>query len=283
MTIGSLRQLFALSEGERVTEGKVKPYMKQLKPLFDEKIIGLKNVSKTRNILVLKSKERLDVYMLKHYGIKNIKGYIEVSQKSDKTRTDVLGESTDDKSIKTNPQTGLFLKANVNILYNDKELPLSLIMNDGIVFHLDTPGYLPFPDREVTIVGVENYETLAKIKSQIEIFGEGKFLFIFINSFMLQWIKGLQNDYIHYGDFDYAGISIYKDKVVPKLRGKHSFYIPDNIEALMDKSDSKNYFKQVDSYKKENLKGVSAYLDKLIELIYDRKITVQQELIVSNL
>lgn len=226
ITTGALKKLLSLCKGERVTEGEVRPFIKHLKPLFDEKIIGFKSVSKTRKVLTLQSQDRLDVYLLKHYGIRNIEGYISVAEKTTLTRSEVLEASTDDKRMKVNPQTGLFVKANCSMVYFGEMVPFERMMNDGLAVHLDTPHQLKAPKPEVTIVGVENYETLARIKSQMVIFGKGLFLFVFVNASMLEWIEGVDNPYIHYGDFDYAGISIYKDKVLPRLKGKHSFFYP---------------------------------------------------------
>ena len=54
---------------------------------------------------------------------------------------------------------------------------------------------------------------------------------------MLEWISNLENEYIHFGDYDLAGVNIYLNKVLPRLSSKkYSMFIPNNIEQLIEKS-----------------------------------------------
>ena len=91
---------------------------------------------------------------------------------------------------------------------------------------------------DVTIVGVENYQVLWFIQDYSYLFKEKKLLFVMINPFMLEWIQTQTNEYIHFGDYDIAGIGIYYNKMIPRLQNakKYSMLIPEDIEKHIKNS-----------------------------------------------
>ncbi len=108
-------------------------------------------------------------------------------------------------------------------------------------------------------------------------FKNNNILFVVINPYMLEWISDLKNEYIHFGDYDLAGINIYLNKVVPKLNmsKKYSMFIPDNIESLIKKHGNSELYEKQLQYK--NLVTQDNKINDLIEIIKHEKKAIEQE------
>ena len=93
---------------------------------------------------------------------------------------------------------------------------------------------------ETIVVGIENPQVLWYINKYEYLFDSRKdYIFVSLleykSSYQYEWISSIKNEYIHFGDFDLAGISIYLNNIVPKLKNckRHSFFIPSNIEKII--------------------------------------------------
>ena len=67
---------------------------------------------------------------------------------------------------------------------------------------------------------------------------------------MREWIETLENEYIHFGDYDLSGINIYINEMIPRLKKskKYSMFIPFNIESLIDKYGDRELFEKQKRY-----------------------------------
>ncbi len=81
------------------------------------------------------------------------------------------------------------------------------------------------------------------------------FIWRFQNSkSIVNWLQTLENQYLHFGDFDLAGIAIYLNEFWKYLdNNKCSFFIPDvisanNFEILQKNGSSRLYNKQIEKY-----------------------------------
>jgi hypothetical protein len=133
-------------------------------------------------------------------------------------------------------------------------------------------------------VGVENPQVLWYINRYKDLFHEDKkYLFLSISeyksSYQYKWLESFEGEYLHFGDFDLAGINIYLNTVVPKLKNckKHSFLMPNNIYNIMkEKNYKKDYSNQLRYFNNIESKN-DLILQELIEFIKSNKITIEQE------
>jgi len=130
---------------------------------------------------------------------------------------------------------------------------------------------------DTVIVGVENYQVVWFAKKYQKFFQDKKVLFVVTESYFFQWIEDKENEYIHFGDYDLAGINIYLNTVVPRLKKskKHSMFIPKNIESLMKKSKNSELYKDQQQYK--NLHTSDENINALIKIIHKYKSGLEQE------
>jgi len=97
------------------------------------------------------------------------------------------------------------------------------------------------------------------------------------NPYMREWIETLENEYIHFGDYDLAGINIYLNKIIPRLKKskKYSMFIPVNIETLIQKYGDCELYEKQKQYKDLITKDIQ--INKLIATIRDNKKSIEQE------
>ena len=126
---------------------------------------------------------------------------------------------------------------------------------------------------DVLVIGIENPVCFRWIFNQDYIFkkqlrGEEKRI-LFVSRYpcqgekhLIEWLQAINNRYLHYGDFDLAGINIFLTEFYPYLRGRSSFLIPEGIEDIIKKGSSKRYS---DHYMK--FKELTSDIPELSDLI----------------
>lgn len=114
------------------------------------------------------------------------------------------------------------------------------------------------PD-DVVVVGVENMENFRMVRQQRELFeqciGNNRLLFVsrYPQSIDLRsWLQIIPNRYIHFGDFDLAGINIFLTEYNAYLGNRSSFLIPSDIERRLAKGTIERYNDQYQKFKSLN-------------------------------
>lgn len=135
---------------------------------------------------------------------------------------------------------------------------------------------------DVMVVGVENMENFIMIRKQRKFFDQylpahglsNRVLFVSRypqSADLRQWLCTVPNHYLHFGDFDLAGIHIFLSEFQQYLGAERSSYlIPDDIASRLKSGSVKRYDEQYSRFK--NIKSDVRELQQLIELIhYERK------------
>ena len=91
-----------------------------------------------------------------------------------------------------------------------------------------------------------------------------------------RWLCTISNHYLHFGDFDLAGISIYLFEFWQYLgKERSSYLIPDDIESRLKSGSRKRYDEQCEHFK--DIKSDILELQRLIELIHKERKAYDQE------
>ncbi|HHH55360.1 MAG TPA: hypothetical protein ENK91_17010, partial [Bacteroidetes bacterium] len=90
----------------------------------------------------------------------------------------------------------------------------------------------------------------------------------------------IPNNYLHYGDFDIAGIGIYLNEYKKHLGDKARFFIPKDIEETIKNGSRKRYDKQKINFKINEIEEKG--LLKLIEIIKKEKKGLDQEYYINS-
>jgi hypothetical protein len=199
-----------------------------------------------------------------------------------KSRDEIADNYSHTKRVESKSFNGLMISVfdKLEVNYNDKKQYFYALDGSGLFLHYTSKLQL---DDDVIVVGVENPQVLWYINNYKHLFeNDKKYLFLCISeyktTYQYKWLESFSGEYIHFGDFDLAGINIYLNTIVPKLKKakSHSFLIPDNIYEIIKKKnymlDYSNQTKYLNITSKEDKN-----LQKLIEFIKSHKITIEQE------
>lgn len=124
----------------------------------------------------------------------------------------------------------------------------------------------------VVVVGIENMENFRMIRHQRNLFeslfGDKQLLFVSRypqSSDLRNWLQGIPNRYVHFGDFDLAGIHIFLTEFYKYLGDRSTYLIPSDIEQRLAKGSQDRYNNQYDKY--HTFRCDIPYLQSLIDII----------------
>lgn len=158
--------------------------------------------------------------------------------------------------------------------------PIACLLNGGeLVINPSEGSFLFITDwkkfaipEDVIVVGVENMENFRMIRKQRELIESelGAHHFLFVSRYpqstdLRSWLQTIPNRYVHFGDFDLAGIHIYLTEFQQYLGNRSSFFIPSDIEKRLQSGSQVRYNSQVSRYR--NLKCNDKKTQALINLI----------------
>lgn len=150
------------------------------------------------------------------------------------------------------------------------------------VYIADWQSFLP--PVSVLIIGIENTENFLRIREQKKLFDyclqqeESGILFVSRYAFssdLMDWLALVPNRYVHFGDFDLAGISIFLNQFKPHVGERGSFLIPSDIENRLKNGSRKRYDEQFQKY--SNLTDTDPAINQLISLIHKYRSAYDQE------
>lgn len=104
------------------------------------------------------------------------------------------------------------------------------------------------------VVGVENMENFRFPERQMAVWdqildqygGDGLPPLLLVSRYpqskdLISWLQGIPNRYVHFGDFDLAGISIYLTEFYRHLGERAAFFVPNDIETRLTRGSRERY------------------------------------------
>lgn len=262
---------------------------------FLQALVDSNGVIKTHNVprMILLQSEQIVYKSLKKLGykaeslddVKNILSSIDIENSN---KIDNLEHYEHTKVKYSKSFEGIMLSSFQDIEIVINKLPTIFqksLCGTGTFFHSSMSVEIP---SDITLVGVENPQVVWFIDKYKHLFEtDRKYIFLSITeyktSFQYKWLESFQGEYIHFGDFDLAGINIYLNSIIPRLKQSksHSYLIPDNVyEIIKDKNYKKDFSNQT-RYIEINAKD-DINLKKLISFIKEEKLTLEQEELASR-
>lgn len=220
-------------------EGHKVPYSRLKHPaidaMIDNGILDKQILGRSKALVFLRNKFALATYLNNHFGIGNLEAYIEGLYRVDLTRSEAIEISSNSK-VKSIRSFKGFL---VNCFH-----PIECILNGATITVNPQDGTFVFvydfenfqPPTDTTIVGIENPENFRYIKKQRNLFTNISPLFVSRypqTKDLIRWLKSIPNDYLHFGDFDFAGINIYWNEYKKHLKDRAKLFTPPRIEELI--------------------------------------------------
>lgn len=238
-------KLLQLLQGESIPSSLARHSL--IDDLVLEGIIERKG--RIKKSLLLSDNEALHTYLQNNYSINDLQQYIQVSNQENVLRSDLVAVSSNSKLVKVRTFKGFLVNcySPIQATLDGKQIIINPI-NGTFQFIYDFEKFIISPD--ITIVGIENPENFRHIDRQKYLFKDIKPLFISRypqnqSKDLIKWLQSIPNNYLHFGDFDFAGIGIYLNEFKKHLEDRTTFFVPDNIDKLIaDFGNKKRYDEQ---------------------------------------
>jgi hypothetical protein len=281
LTLKIAKVLVQLINGESIPNHSAKSRL--IDDLVSENIITRKG--KHKKSLDLINRTDLHTYLANQLQINDLNKYVLALENENSTRAELVKITTDSKKSKERAFKGFLVNS-----YNSIKAELNnktIIINPtkgSFVFIYDYESFkIP---KEITVIGVENAKNFSQIQEQKYLFKNINPLFVSRypqnqNKDFIKWMSSIPNNYMHFGDFDIAGIGIYLNEYKKHLSEKATFFIPENIKSVLRKNGNRERFdNQKTNFKIDEIEE-SKVLD-LIELIKKEKKGLDQEYYIET-
>ena len=224
----------------------------------------------------LSSKESLDCFLAQRYGIsRSLEDLLEATRSA--TRGELVEKSGNSKSRSIRTFKGFLVNSYSPIIARLRGKPFVIAPAEGTSVFINDWEHFEIPE-ETVVVGFENGENFHSIRSQRYLFEGMTPLFVSRyprSSDLVKWLKGISNRYIHFGDFDLAGIHIFLTEFYSELKDRAEMFVPDDIEWRIKENRWELYDKQYEKY--HNIKVEDKRLQRLVDMINHYHKSYEQE------
>lgn len=191
-------------------------------------------------------------YLDSQYDIRDLEKTYELLLMSEADRGTQVNLSGDSKFVQQRSCPGFMVNSYSPISANLNGKEIVIAPEEGsMLFIADWKNFV-IPEN-VLVVGIENMENFRLIRRQKYLFPTNKQI-LFVSRYpqsadLRKWLLNIPNEYIHFGDFDIAGIRIYETEFYNYLGSRASFIIPADIELRIKNGSTKRYNTQYQEFK----------------------------------
>jgi hypothetical protein len=237
--------------------------------LIDDLVLEgiIERKGRIKKSLLLSDSKALHTYLQNNCSINDLQQYIQVSKKEEVTRSELVAATSNSKHIGVRSFKGFLINcySPLHATLDGKQITLNPV-EGTFQFIYDFEKFVLSP--EITVVGVENPSNFRHIDKQKYLFNNIKPLFVSRypqnqSKDLIKWLQSIPNNYLHFGDFDFAGIGIYLNEFKKHLADRTTFFVPENIDKLIDDNgNKKRYDEQAINFEVKSIRE-----DKLWQLI----------------
>lgn len=280
LKLATAKKLLVLIEGQAVPASSLKGAL--VERLIDEGILSRRG--KVRQTIQLINPAALQTFLKNQYAIADLEQFIAVAEGEATTRAELVQASGNSKLRSVRTFKGFLVNSYAPIKAVFKGEQMTILPTEGtFTFIYDFEEFVP--DKSVTIVGIENAENFRRLKEQAYLFEGIQPLFVsrypqHQSKDLMKWLQGISNPYLHFGDFDVAGIGIYLHEYKVHLGEKARFFVPDHLEAMLDAHGSRERYNQQKQNFEAKMINEASLLD-LLQLIHDKRKGLDQELLIA--
>ena len=281
LTLKIAKILVQLINGESIPASSAKG--KLIEVLVSENILLSKG--KHRKSIHLVNENDLRTYLVNQLQINDLNNYILALEDENSSRAQFVKITTDSKKSKERAFKGFLVDSydSIKAELNNQMITINPALGSFIFIYDYETFKIP---EDITVIGVENAKNFSQIQEQKYLFEGINPLFVSRypqnqNKDLIKWMKSIPNDYLHFGDFDIAGIGIYLNEYKKHLSQKTMFFIPKNIKNILRKNGNRERFNtQKPNFKKDDIQELK--LLELLELINLEKKGLDQEYYIET-
>ena len=277
LTLATAKKIKRLLEGEKIPSSSFPSALAS--ELKEENLLGMISHGSRVSYYLLNCDACRRYIENRYLGGNSIENWIECMGSSNESleRSTLINETGGSKSIDIRTFRGFLVNSYEPLEVAMGERSFILSPEEHTAIFIQDPDHFTIPE-DVIVVGVENGENFREIRRQRYLFESHKVLFVSRypqSTDLRNWLCSIPNRYLHFGDFDLAGIHIFLTEFYKHLGDRASFFIPADIESRIRKGNSKLYDEQ---YAKFNRMKVSdARLLPLVNMIHKYHRVYEQE------
>ena len=300
--IGDARLLWAMLNGQEVASSKLSTYMTRL--LKQEGILLMKsNGSHCKYRIAEVMREPCRVLLAQQFGLLcSLEEWIDTTNKNE-TRSELVARVGNSKYKKVRTFRGFLVNCYTPIETTLNHRPFLLTPQAGTSVFVNTPAAFEIPG-DVVVVGIENAENFMQIRKQkllfetltdecevcnnrytkkeVEDVSPLKNRYLFVSRYpqenlsdLRAWLMRIPNRYVHFGDFDLAGVHIYLSEFYAHLGLRASFLVPPDIEERLANGNADLYDQQYARFK--NMEVKDSRIRSLVDMIHHYRKGYEQE------
>lgn len=208
----------------------------------------------------------------------SLEDYIELKSREEEVhRSELVTKAAYSKLIATRAFKGFLVNCYTPIEATFRDAPYLLSPSEGTALFMQDYVHFRIPE-DVVVIGLENGENFRYIRGLKYLFEGMKVLFVsrYPQSKDLRtWLQMIPNRYIHFGDFDLAGVYIYLREFYAHLGDRAAFFIPEDIEERIQRGSQLLYDCQYAKYR--DMTVDDGRVKPLVKMIHQYRRGYEQE------
>lgn len=243
-----INNLISLLRGESLAWSALNPKLRQT--LIEEELIVI-NSQRSHKTLYTPSPDGLRMFLEQHFEeLRSFDWDNEVLPLSE-TRADLAAMSGNSKTKEIRSCPGFMVNSYTPIPAQIGNNKFTISPEDGTLLFISDWEHFSIPSN-VLVIGIENMENFRYVRKQKNLFPDKSILFVSRypqSKDLINWLKQIPNQYLHFGDFDLAGMHIYETEFYKLIQERASFLVPDDIEKRLQNGSLERYNNQYKKFK----------------------------------
>lgn len=249
LSIKQIQQLQRLLRGETIAWSSLNNDMRNT--LIGEDLIIIKT-NRSRKSIYVPNAEALKMFLEQHFeGLRGMDWNSEYLLSST-SRAELAVNSGNSKTKEIRSCPGFMVNSYepISTKLNGKDIVIA--PQEGTMLFVAEWSHFEI-SQEVLVVGIENMENFRRIKEQRYLFPTDRPI-LFVSRYpqstdLRNWLQIISNEYLHFGDFDLAGMQIFETEFHKFLGNRASFFIPFDIETRLSNGSTERYNTQYAKFK----------------------------------
>ena len=199
LSISIAENLIAMQNGEKIPFSKVKHSV--VEAMIDNGILKKQILGRSKALVYLTDKNKLDAYLKNHLGIESLENYVEGLKRTDLSRAEAVDISSNSKLKSIRTFRGFLVNCFQPVECKLNGTQLTIQPQEGIfTFIYDYENFSPSDN--ITIVGIENPSNFRHIQRQRKLFGDIHPLFVSRypqSKDLVKWLQTIPNRFLFQG------------------------------------------------------------------------------------
>lgn len=251
ITKGLIQNLLRLASGETVPSSCLKSF-RGIDEMRADGILTVVAHGSRRSYKCTDTKQFCD-YLASNYSLTDLEGTLAMLEENETSRSEQVQLTGDSKFVRSRAMKGFLVNSYEPIKAILNNCPLEIRPPEGSYTFIYDYENFSIPEY-VLVMGIENSENFRRIRQQQWLFDRiypGRSI-LFVSRYpqneshdLVKWLADIQNEYVHFGDLDLAGIRIFLTEFHRYLGRRSSFLIPPDYDTRISNGSRERYDAQL--------------------------------------